>query len=253
METKVCTVCKIDKPVLEFRIISNGKHSSWCKDCSKIKKKEWYIKNKEHVIQYKKQTKEHRLNKDAEYRESHRDEIRLISIVNKEKYRENRKKARLKPANRIKEKARGDKWRANNKPKISIYFKEYYDKDASKKIGRNLRNRLRKILKGVNSALHTKDISGCLLEFLKQHIESQFTKEMSWDSYPIWHVDHIIPCNAFDLTNPIHQRACFYWKNLQPLGGAENISKHDNYNIDDFNAYMDWFMLNVIKKENANN
>lgn len=53
---------------------------------------------------------------------------------------------------------------------------------------------------------------------------------MNWDNYnhETWHIDHIIPCAAFDLTNPIHQRICFNWRNLQPLWGNENISKHDS-------------------------
>lgn len=245
---KTCNACKEEKPIEEFLLKRNGKYHSWCNDCRKLKKKEWDFKNEDHIIEYKKKTEEHRIKKDIEYRESHRKELRLQASVYNEKMRDYRKQQRLKPENRQREKERGRKWRAENKEHTSIYFKEYYAKDDSKRIGRNLRHRLHKILKGTNSALHTKDIAGCSLEFLKHHIESQFTEAMSWENYPTWHVDHIIPCNAFDLTNPIHQRACFYWKNLQPLGGAENISKNDNYNIEDFNNYMAWFMENVINK-----
>ena len=46
---------------------------------------------------------------------------------------------------------------------------------------------------------------------------------MTWDNYgedvfkdkvKAWHIDHIIPCNAFDFSNPTHVKACFYYKNL---------------------------------------
>ena len=48
---------------------------------------------------------------------------------------------------------------------------------------------------------------------------------MSWENYGKWHIDHIIPCNIFDLTIPSQQEECFNWKNLQPLWAADNLRK----------------------------
>lgn len=51
---------------------------------------------------------------------------------------------------------------------------------------------------------------------------------MSWDNYGLtgWHIDHIIPCYNFDLTNPVEQALCFHYSNLQPLWAEKNLSKN---------------------------
>jgi len=50
---------------------------------------------------------------------------------------------------------------------------------------------------------------------------------MSWDNYGYygWHVDHIIPLSAFDLTDPIQFKKAMYYTNLQPLWMEENLAK----------------------------
>ena len=40
-----------------------------------------------------------------------------------------------------------------------------------------------------------------------------------------WHIDHIVPCSKFDLSDPDQQKECFNYKNLQPLWAKENILK----------------------------
>ena len=39
------------------------------------------------------------------------------------------------------------------------------------------------------------------------------------------HIDHIIPCDVFDLTDPEQQKICFHYTNLQLLPAKENIKK----------------------------
>lgn len=50
---------------------------------------------------------------------------------------------------------------------------------------------------------------------------------MSWANYGFhgWHVDHIRPCDSFDLTDSKQQEQCFHYTNLQPLWSIENWSK----------------------------
>ena len=48
---------------------------------------------------------------------------------------------------------------------------------------------------------------------------------MSWDNRNQWHVDHIKPLCAFDLTDPEEQAAAFHYSNLQPLWALDNMRK----------------------------
>lgn len=50
---------------------------------------------------------------------------------------------------------------------------------------------------------------------------------MNWENYGYygWHVDHIQPCNTFDLTKPEELKQAFNYKNLRPLWWNENLSR----------------------------
>jgi hypothetical protein len=76
-------------------------------------------------------------------------------------------------------------------------------------------------------AYKTHQLIGCTIPELMAHLESQFQEGMTWQNRGRngWHVDHIIPCAAFDLTDPEQQRQCFHYTNLQPLWEADNIRK----------------------------
>ena len=78
---------------------------------------------------------------------------------------------------------------------------------------------------------HTLALCGCDIKTLIVHIESKFLSGMTWDNYGKygWHIDHIKPCAAFDLTKPEEQRSCFNYKNLQPLWGVDNHKKNSFY------------------------
>lgn len=103
-----------------------------------------------------------------------------------------------------------------------------YKTDINYKIESSLRNRVRSaVTKGYKSNRSIK-LLGCSIDELKVHLEQQFEPGMSWDNYGEWHIDHIIPCARFDLRNPIHQKICFNYRNLQPLWAKDNSSKHDN-------------------------
>lgn len=69
------------------------------------------------------------------------------------------------------------------------------------------------------------DLVGCTVELLKQHIEQQFTENMSWDNRSEWHVDHIVPLSSFDLSDIETQKKAFHWTNLQPLWEADSLAK----------------------------
>lgn len=69
------------------------------------------------------------------------------------------------------------------------------------------------------------NLTGCTPQELVNHIASKFLPGMTWENRNLWHIDHIIPCAAFDLTDPEQQRKCFHYTNLQPLWGVDNQTK----------------------------
>jgi hypothetical protein len=77
------------------------------------------------------------------------------------------------------------------------------------------------------------------MDDVRTHLESLFREGMSWDNYgrkkgvKCWVIDHIVPCAAFDFSDPKQQEKCFHYTNLQPLWEHENLaksSKHNNIN-----------------------
>jgi len=63
----------------------------------------------------------------------------------------------------------------------------------------------------------------------------------------VWHVDHIIPCDAFDLTRENEQLRCFNWRNLQPMFAAQNIAKGNTY---EFDVVKEIELYSAIKSSN---
>jgi hypothetical protein len=104
------------------------------------------------------------------------------------------------------------------------------------KMIRNLRTRVIIAVKNqfTEKSKKTIELLGCDWSMLKDHLERQFVENMVWDNYGSremnyvklsWHIDHIIPCEMFDLSDPEQQRQCFHYTNLQPLWWYDNISK----------------------------
>ncbi len=52
---------------------------------------------------------------------------------------------------------------------------------------------------------------------------------MSWSNYGTWHLDHIVPCVAFDLSQLEEQKKAFHYSNLQPLWAIDNFIKGGKY------------------------
>lgn len=106
-------------------------------------------------------------------------------------------------------------------------FKRRYHNDLDFRVQRNLRERMRKALKGMSKAETTSSLLGCSVEQFKQHIESLWLAGMSWGNYGYngWHIDHIKPLDSFDLSDTRNQQKAFHFSNLQPLWSADNIKK----------------------------
>jgi hypothetical protein len=128
-------------------------------------------------------------------------------------------------------------------PKRREYNRDYRRKrrlsDPQFMLDQRLRARLQRVLEGNPKAAPTLELIGCSKQHLLQHIQSQFSEGMHWNSGI--DIDHIIPMSAFDLANPEEQRAAMSWLNLRPMCASENRSKSDK--IDFALVSKRWFML----------
>ncbi len=113
----------------------------------------------------------------------------------------------------------------NRRSYFRVYEKEKRKNDVIWKMKKNLRNRIWAVLKGVNKSAKTLELLVCSLEKLKKHLENKFEDGMNWSNYGVWHLDHIIGCANFDLSDPEQQKICFHYTNLQPMWGEKNIQK----------------------------
>lgn len=128
------------------------------------------------------------------------------------------------------QKAEYDKqYRQRNKKRIRAYQGEWNKKSIKHKIVRNLRRRVHHALKGETKSESTLSLLGCSINYLKEYLESKFQQGMTWDNYGEWHIDHIKPCSAFDLSDPVQQKECFAYTNLQPLWAIDNLKKAYKY------------------------
>lgn len=128
------------------------------------------------------------------------------------------------------QKAEYDKqYRQRNKKRIRAFQSEWNKKSIKHKIVRNLRRRVHHALKGETKSESTLSLLGCSINYLKEYLESKFQQGMTWDNYGEWHIDHIKPCSAFDLSDPVQQKECFAYTNLQPLWAIDNLKKAYKY------------------------
>jgi len=121
------------------------------------------------------------------------------------------------------------KWMESNR--------DYLNKQENLRLHNDTAFRIKKYLRrDINTALKKQKIAkthkflniiGCTVDELIKHIESRFTEGMTWENHGQfgWHIDHIIPCASFDLTNEEEQCKCFHYTNLQPLWWIDNLKK----------------------------
>jgi hypothetical protein len=90
-----------------------------------------------------------------------------------------------------------------------------------------LRRRLYMAIKNGQKGGSAIALLGCSIPALKAHLESLFQPGMSWENRGRkgWHIDHIRPLSAFDLTDPEQCRAACHYTNLQPLWALDNQRK----------------------------
>ena len=241
-KTRECSSCGRAFPGKDFRPTGSKKIlGRKCVNCiasymAKYRRKhpEKYQGREEYLIMYRRQNanklssyrcqyylkhKEALKRKHADWKNSHKLQIitwaRKYFIQNKERIKQKQKEYNL-----------SRNGREVRKNYVSIRMKT----EPQFRLIRNLRRRL-------NLAVHytmrgkfasTISLLGCNIVFLKKYLESKFLQGMSWDNYGKngWHIDHIKPCVAFDLSKAEQQKDCFNFKNLQPLWAHDNLVKN---------------------------
>jgi len=94
----------------------------------------------------------------------------------------------------------------------------------------NLQHTLRQCLKKNINSKHF-EMLGYSQNDLKKHLESKFSKDMSWDLFLSGqiHIDHIKPQSLFNLNDESQIIECWSLKNLQPLWAKDNLRKGNKY------------------------
>lgn len=78
----------------------------------------------------------------------------------------------------------------------------------------------------VSREMRTEQYVGCSFDEAKRRIESQFTRGMTWENCgSFWHLDHIVPLSAFNLSDSKQLMLANHISNLRPLNAKENLRK----------------------------
>lgn len=239
---KYCSVCNELKTLEEFCKCNDGIKlfgvDAKCKICNRKRNKE-YIEipeNKAHSRAYSKK---------------HYEENKHIINPKRKIYKQN---------NKDKISKQGSEYYQKNKPIINERIKIKTKTDPEFKLKKNLRCRLWTVMnrkKNKPSKEYGIDWSECIsyLGECPSHIISPS-------------IDHIIPCKAFDFSNPEHPALCFHPTNLRWLEQIENETKQDkiypslirSYNLEwickeiglDLDSYAEGELLRVKEKEDCN-
>jgi hypothetical protein len=193
-EKKKCAKCKVLKCTSEFgtlkRNTKTGVKTSFQPYCKACKKKI-----------------------NADWRKANRAKH---NALNRESYRRKKLGIKRKPLQTHEE----------HMAYMRKYQRERYRSDPTFRLLDKLRSRVHKALHGKCKSAVTEKLLGICADECRKYIEGLFTEGMSWNSDI--HIDHIVPCASFDLTDPEQQRRCFHYTNLQPLWVRDNLEKSDH-------------------------
>ena len=243
---KVCTKCKLNKPLSDYANCKRGRHNKQpkCKSCNKSYREDNRDKIVTYLNNYYQENKEQLIIKNNQ---RVKDNYENVQEYKKKWYLENKEDVAEKAKIRYE----------NNKEEIQQYKKEYFQINKNKLIKNNTQRREERrktdklfdlrlnisntirtsIQKRCKKSKSTKEILKCSLEDFKNHIESQFESWMNWDNYGnvcetlqpncSWDLDHIIPVSSAETEEEVY--LLNHWSNFQPLCSYKNRNiKRDN-------------------------
>ena len=158
------------------------------------------------------------------------------------------KKYESKPETKKRKSKNHKVWSEKNRDHLNNYHKEWREKNINKhrenkrnyeknrksndplyKLIGNFRTAIYQVLKenNIKKNGHYFEILKYTPEQLIEHLEKQFSDEMTWDNYGLWHVDHKHPISLYNIKEIGDDEflKCWSLDNLQPMWGCENIKK----------------------------
>ena len=150
---------------------------------------------------------------------------KALDFKNKDHINAIRRKRRRTEAGAKRIAADNKRYQKKHRKKLTQKYLDRRKNDPNFKLLTILRGRIKDVLRGHSKSDSTINVLGCTIEELWQHLEKQFQPNMTKENHGEWHVDHIIPCTSFDLTDPKQQVKCFHYTNLQPLWALDNLKK----------------------------
>jgi len=248
MESKICTSCNQQLPVSSFyrdrTPIHTISYRSKCKTCSKVQQKE-RVKHDQDILLSKICSVCNTEKQIDQYYKSYRHKDGYFKWCNK--------------CHEIKSKNKGNNNKIKRTPEYMINYNNKRKDDVIYQLKYTIRSNLHSYLKRDIKCCKkntTLQYIGCSLEFMKKWFEFNFDDTMNWKNRgSYWHIDHITPCDSYDLTQQEEIYKCYHWTNLRPLEKYENISKSnkiDSKIITKYEAKVKIF-LNQINYELQDN
>lgn len=206
MVDKTCTKCKTTCDSCNFSKAKNSKDGlrSICKNCD---------------LAYYKATKESKKVKKAAYQKEYTKKNRDKLIT----YHRNWYDKNLK-----------DKGANSDNPEYYKHYRDMVNKtqalrlktDMAFKIKRNVGRMMKNFF---DKKRKTYEIVGCDQDLFHDWILWQAElDDIDINNYgKEYHIDHVVPCASFKLTDEDQQKVCFNWSNMRPLLASENIIKGD--------------------------
>ena len=208
--------------------------------------REYYLKNKERVLEQKREyarnnaekIKEQKIKYYLKNKEWIAEKAAQFYKDNAERIKQRNKKYAQDNSDKIKQRKkdyyynRGGKqvkqeYESKNRDSINKRKMYNYHNKPNVKIAHNIRRRVLLALKGEMKSKPTFKLLGCDLKTLWEYLESKFKPGMTRENHGKWHIDHIKPCASFNLADPEQQSICFHYTNLQPLWAEDNFKKAD--------------------------
>lgn len=182
-----CQSCLAEKPLSEFKHVSQNKTTKTCLNC-----------RKHDLHHYEKNKAE----KQKNMRNYHKNNIDMVKLRKKLFYQE-------------------------NKDAILEYNRKYYKNNTQFRVASSLRRRLRSQIGSGSAMLELLSCDRDTFEkWFEFNFELDDQWDMSWYNYGEWQIDHVRPCCSFDMLDQNQVKKCFSWKNTAPLPSSLNQSKN---------------------------